>query len=193
MGFPLERQDEKYTYKDYLNWPDEERRELINGTVYNMTPSPSRTHQKISRELFSRFYDYLRKDKVCEVYYAPFDVRLPEGEEKDEDIRNVVQPDIVVVCDQSKLDERGCKGAPDLIIEIVSPSSAKQDLKDKFYLYERVGVKEYWIVQPVNNTMMVFKLKENGEYGKPGMYTEEDRIKAGIFDGLEIDLKEIFR
>ena len=154
--------------------------------------SKIRTHQKISRELFSRFYDYL-KDKNCEVYYSPFDVRLPIREEKDEDIKNVVQPDIVVICDQSKLDERGCKGAPDLIIEIVSPSTAKQDLKDKFYLYERVGVREYWIVQSINNTVMVFNLKENKEYGKPDMYTEDDKIKVGIFDELIIDLKEVFR
>lgn len=191
-GIPLVRKDKIYTYKDYLKWSDDERWELINGTAYSMTPSPSRTHQKISRELFSRFYDYL-KDKNCEVYYSPFDVRLPVGEEKDEDIKNVVQPDLAVICDQTKLDERGCKGAPDLIVEIVSPSTAKRDLKDKFYLYERAGVREYWIVQSINNTVMVFKLKENKEYGKPDMYTEEDKIKVGIFDELVIDLKEVFK
>jgi Uma2 family endonuclease len=123
---------------------------------------------------------------------APFDVRLPEENEKDEDIKTVVQPDIALVCNHSKLDERGCKGAPDLVIEIVSPSTVKKDLKDKFLLYEKAGVKEYWIVHPVDKTVMVFTLEEK-KYGRPEIYSEEDQVKARVLDDLIVNLKEAFK
>lgn len=141
--------------------------------------------------MLSKFYGYLR-DKACKVYAAPFDVRLPFENEKDEDIKTVVQPDIVVVCDKSKLDDRGCKGAPDLIIEITSPTTSRLDVKDKFNLYERAGVKEYWIADPNGKTVMVFKQGEDGRYDRPDMYAEEDEIPVGIFMDLRVDLKEVF-
>ena len=112
--------------------------------------------------------------------------------QKDEETDTVVQPDILIVCDKSKLDDKGSKGAPDLIVEIISPSSSQRDLKDKFYLYEKFGVKEYWIVDPIGKTAMVFKLGEKGEYGKPDMYAAADKIKVGIFEDLEIDLNTVF-
>lgn len=191
MAYPIKKSDKKFSYKDYLNWPDEEKWEIINGVAYNMSPAPSRIHQKISRELIRQFANYLL-GKTCEVYGAPFDVRLPTMDQKDEDIDTVVQPDIVVVCDKSKLDDKGCKGSPTIVIEVISPYTAQKDMKEKFFLYEKVGVKEYWIVHPEDKTTMVFKLGENGEYGKPEMYTEEDNINVTILGELTIDLKIVF-
>jgi hypothetical protein len=117
MGLPALKGDTIYTYKDYLGWGYNERWELIDGVAYNLSPAPSRTHQEVSGELFATIHNHL-KGKECKVYHAPFDVRLPEANESDEDTRTVVQPDIVVVCDKAKLDDKGCKGAPDLIRQI---------------------------------------------------------------------------
>ncbi|KAA5807943.1 Uma2 family endonuclease [Thermoanaerobacterium thermosaccharolyticum] len=186
MGLPDKK--EVYTYEDYLNWPDNQRIELINGQVYLMTP-PLRIHQKISGAIYTQFSNYL-KDRECEVYYAPFGVKFTEKNEKD--IKTVVEPDIAVVCDKSKLDNEGCKGAPDLIVEITSPSTARRDRVEKFNLYEKNGVKEYWIIEPELKIVNVFTLQENNRYGRPEIYTEEDKIKVYIFDDLVIDLKDVF-
>jgi len=191
MSIPINKFDKKYTYKDYLTWPDDERWELIEGVPYNMSPAPSRKHQKILRELIKLFATYLT-GKTCEVYHAPFDVRLPKASEKNESIDTVVQPDMVVICDRSKLDDRGCKGAPDLIVEILSPHTAKKDMEDKFLLYECVGVKEYWIIDPHNNTVLVYKLEDNNKYGRHKIYSTEDELKPGIFEDMEIKLAEVF-
>lgn len=182
----------KFNYQDYLNWPDDERWELIDGTPYAMAPAPSRKHQEAAVELLRQFSNYLL-DKSCKVYGAPFDVRLSEQETRDEDVETVIQPDILVVCDESKLDDRGCRGAPDLIIEIVSPSSASLDYIKKLELYERYKVKEYWIVQPVDKIVMVYKIDPSGKYGRPEIYSQEDKIKVGIFDNLTIDLGMVFK
>ncbi|RPH89383.1 MAG: Uma2 family endonuclease [Desulfobacteraceae bacterium] len=191
MGYPNRKENNSYTYKDYLEWPEEERWELIEGVAYNMTPSPSRSHQKISAALFNTLYQYL-KGRNCEVYYAPFDVRLPEGDEEDHQIKTVVQPDLVVICDPSKLDEKGCQGAPDLIMEILSPSTASKDYIAKLNLYEKNQVAEYWIIHPLDKIVMVFRLLDNGNYGRAEVYAEKDSVKVGIFDDFVIDLKEIF-
>ena len=180
-----------YTYGDYLNWMDEERWELIAGVPYNMSPAPTRAHQEISGELFKQIANYLT-GKTCKVYAAPFDVRLPQGDEEDEKIDTVVQPDLVVVCDQQKLDESGCKGAPDWIIEILSPYTAGKDLKIKFALYERVGVKEYWLVDPANKTVQVYIRGENGRYSRPDNYMAEDRVRVEVLPDLLIDLAPVF-
>jgi Uma2 family endonuclease len=192
MALPLLKKGTNFTYGDYVNWPEDERWELIDGYAYNMSPAPSRRHQQISVELI-KYIAYYLDDKPCSVYHAPFDVRLPEVDEKDEDIATVVQPDIVVVCDENKLDDKGCRGAPDLIIEILSPFTAPKDMKIKLALYEKHGVKEYWVVQPTDNIILVFKLNKNKMYGKPEVYTEEDKIKTAILDGLEIDLNKVFQ
>lgn len=131
------------------------------------------------------------KGKPCKVYHAPFCVRL-DDEKNDKDIKNVVEPDITIVCNDSKLDERGCKGSPDLIVEILSPSSGKIDRVDKFNKYEKAGVEEYWVVEPGQNLVSVFILQSNGRYGRTEMYTEQDKIKVSIFPDLEIDLKSVF-
>ncbi len=180
-----------YTYGDYLTWRDDERWELIDGVPYNMTPAPSRIHQRVSRELLRQIADYL-DGKTCEVYAAPFDVRLPQGDEEDEGIETVVQPDLVVVCDPKKLDERGCRGAPDWVIEILSPETAARDMKIKRDLYERVGVREYWLVDPANKTVQIYLQGADGRYGRPEIYAAGDRVKVGIFPELVVDLAKVF-
>lgn len=184
--------DQKWTYADYLNWPGDERWELIDGVAYAMSPGPNRFHQELSGAIFNKFYNHL-KGKSCKVYSAPFDVRLPDYQgQSDDQVATVVQPDIVIVCDPSKLDERGCKGAPDLVIEISSPSTAEHDLKDKFKLYQRTGVKEYWVVHPTDKTAMIFKLNEAGEYGRPDVYGLRDKVSVLLLEDLEIDFAEVF-
>lgn len=192
MGLPAENQAQLYTYKDYAGWPDEERWELIDGVPYNMSPAPSRFHQKISGALFSKIHNYL-EGSPCEVYHAPFDVRLPEGQEPEESIITVVQPDIAVICDQSKLDEKGCKGAPDLVIEIVSPHSVSKDMKEKPALYERHGIKEYWIIHPIDKLAIVYHLQEGKTYIKPVIYSEEDTLESKALAGLSVALKTLFQ
>lgn len=182
---------ENYTYADYLSWPEEERWELIDGIPYNMTPAPSRVHQEISVELARQMANYLI-GKTCRLYTAPFDVRLPQGEEKEEEIGTVVQPDLLVVCDESKLDERGCKGPPDLIVEILSPQTAAKDMKTKRDLYERVGVKEYWLVDPNNKTVLIYMAGSDGRYGRPEAYAAGEQVQVGIFPDLILDLALVF-
>ncbi len=182
------KKNKKYTYADYCSWNDNERWELIDGVPYNMTPAPTRFHEDISGFIFNFFYNYL-KDKNCRVYDAPFDVRFSTGRQKDDEILNVVQPDISIICSQKKLDERGCIGAPDLIVEILSPSTAARDMKTKFGLYERHGVKEYWIIHPEEKIIEIFILK-NKKNGRPSIYSFDDKIKASIFGNCVIDMRE---
>jgi Uma2 family endonuclease len=186
-------ENERSSYADYLTWEDGKRWELINGQAVCMSPAPMRQHQKISKLLGRQIDSYL-SDKSCEMYYAPFDVRFIETKEDvaDDYIDTVVQPDIVVVCDPEKLDDRGCKGAPDLVIEIISPSTARMDLTVKFELYQRYGVKEYWIVHPNDQTILVFKLLESGLYGVPGRYCADDSIPVTLLGDLQVDLTKVF-
>ena len=141
---PLPKPEQKYSYADYSTWDENERWEILDGVPY-MQAAPSRIHQEISLSLLMQFGNYLQ-GKPCKVYHAPFCVRL-DIENNDNDIKNVVEPDITIVCDSSKLDENGCKGSPDMIVEILSPSSGKKDRVDKFNKYEKVGVKVYWVVE----------------------------------------------
>ena len=180
-----------FTYKDYLAWPEDERWELIRGVPYNMSPAPSRRHQDLLRDLGLQIALFLR-NKKCMVYYAPFDVRLAEKNKEDTDIVTVVQPDIVIVCDKKKLDDRGCIGTPDIVIEILSPHTSLKDKREKMALYEHHLVKEYWIVDPNDNSIMTFKLNRNKEYLKPRVYSKEDKIKTPVLRGLTIDLKSVF-
>ncbi|MHB8125119.1 MAG: Uma2 family endonuclease [Desulfitobacteriaceae bacterium] len=187
---PIPQSDKKYTYADYLTWPEDERCEILDGVPY-MQSAPTWQHQSISRELMLQFGEYLR-NKPCQVFAAPFDLRLPESEEKDEDVTNVTQPDIVVVCDTSKLKGTGYYGTPTLLIEITSPSTSKIDRLYKFNKYEKAGVREYWIVEPEVKIVSVFVLQNNGRYGRPDVYSEEDQIKVSVFPDLTIDLKPVF-
>jgi len=192
MGPLAEKIIESYTYADYLTWDDTERWELIDGVPYNMSPAPSRRHQQISGELLRQFANFL-KGKPCQVYAAPFDVRLPEADENVSDISTVVQPDIAVICDADKLDDAGCSGAPDLIVEITSPSTSRKDHKEKFFRYERAGVREYWLVEPDANTVTVFTLGIDTRYGRPDVYSDDETISVGVLPELVIDLALAFR
>ncbi len=180
----------KFTYKDYLSWPEGERWELIDGEAYDMSPAPSRTHQFISSYFTSTFFEYF-KGKECNVFASPFDVRLPGGFKADEDVDTVVQPDISVFCDETKLDERGGNGAPDLVVEILSPATASKDLKEKFMLYERAGVREYWVADPANKTLTAFILGDDGTYARGVVYAGKDVLKTALFEGLEIKMEEV--
>lgn len=189
--------EETYTYKDYQSWSDDERWELINGVPYAMSPAPTRWHQEYVGFLFNELYNYL-SDKPCEVFVAPLDVRLPEIENDssnsdDDMVDTVVQPDILVVCDESKLDDRGCAGAPDFIIEILSESTAGKDLHEKLMLYEKHGVKEYWIVDMWSRTIRVHLLGSDGAYGKTAIYNLGDHLPSAVLKGLEIDLDALFK
>ena len=191
MALPQLEQDVKYTYSDYLNWQSG-RWELINGEVWDMTPAPSRRHQEISGDLFYVLYDFF-KEKNCKVYMAPFDVRLPdEDTAEDYAVTTVVQPDISVICDQEKLDSRGCVGPPDLIVEILSPATAAKDLKVKRALYEKHGVKEYWLIHPTDKVVMSYLLAEDGQYGKAQIYDRDDTLHSVQFENFEIQLMSLF-
>jgi Uma2 family endonuclease len=183
-----------YSYADYLTWMDDVRRELFDGVIKLMTPAPSSRHQEISTNLVSICWNFLRS-KPCKIYHAPSDVRFPKNRKSldDKEVFTVLQPDLYIVCDLSKIDDRGCLGAPDMIIEIISPKNPKRDLKDKFEIYQKHGVREYWIVSPNDETVNVFVLDENNKFQLVGMYAEDDKIPVNIFKGeLKVDLTEVF-
>ncbi len=177
-----------YTFKDYITWQFKTRVEIIKGRIFKMSPAPSPVHQEVVSALNAELYNYL-KGKSCKVFPAPFDVRLDIDKEI---AHTVVQPDICVICDLSKIDNKGCMGAPDLVVEIISPSSAKKDLHEKYDLYERNGVKEYWIIHPYERTLTVFILNEKGKYIPTKPLTEGDIVKSEIIKGFELNLNNIF-
>jgi len=187
----------RYTFADYLTWFDDKRRELWNGFIKIMSPAPSLNHQSSSGGIHGEIYIYLKKNKHkkqnCRLFEAPFDVRFPKNNNKeDEKIYTVVQPDIVIICDKNKLDKKGCIGAPDFIAEIISPSTAKIDMEDKYLLYEKEGVKEYWLVFPHEKIIQSFILKDK-TYQKNGTYEKGDKIPVNIFNNdLKIELNDIF-
>ncbi|GHV28264.1 hypothetical protein AGMMS4952_11490 [Spirochaetia bacterium] len=175
-----------YTYADVLEWEEDVHAEIIDGEFYMMA-EPSTIHQIISRELFVRIYTFL-KGKPCQAFYAPFGVR-PDPKWDNSDTTSV-QPDILVICDESKISERGCHGAPDFIIEILSPSTSHVDLEVKFELYQRIGVREYWIVDPKLRRVSVHLLT-NGAYTTT-TYHDTDTVGVSVLPGCTINLKEVF-
>ncbi len=179
-----------YTYADYLNFTFDEMVEIIKGKIYRMSPAPTSLHQMVSRNLCGVLYIHL-KGKKCKMYNAPFDVILPVKGKDFMQSDRVVQPDIVVICDTEKIKERGCFGAPDFIIEILSPHTTKKDIQTKYELYEESGVKEYWIIEPRNQTVEVFVL-ENDKYKRIYTYVEDDIVPCHTLPDLEVDLKEVF-
>ena len=183
----------RYSYADYLTWIDDVRRELIEGIV-KMMPAPLSKHAEVSSNISWHLENVVRKKKGnCKVFHAPFDVRLPKDCNNDNNkIHTVVQPDISVICDLSKIDKRGCCGAPDMIVEIFSPSTGKRDLHDKFLIYQEAGVREYWIVYPENEAVNVFYLQGDGKYDGGHVYEFEGKVPVRIFEGVMIDLKDIF-
>ena len=186
----LSKVEKIYTYADYLKFPNDERWEIIDG-IPSMQSAPTWQHQSISRELMFQFVGYLRNSQ-CQVFAAPFDLRLNEVIEDDEQSTTVIQPDILVICDKSKLKNTGYCGTPELVIEILSPSTGRIDRLTKFWAYEKAGVKEYWLVEPDTKLISVFILQDNSKYGRPNLYTEADNITVSISPDLVIDLGKIF-
>ena len=184
---PEYKRNERYTYADYCSWDDGERWEIIDGEAYAMSPAPLREHQSISAKLVTQIGLFL-KGKTCEVFAAPFDVRLNVGRGDD----TVVQPDILIVCDKTKFDPegKGVVGAPDLIIEILSPSTEKRDRKIKFKAYQQAGVREYWIVDPVNR-MVAANVLSSGRY-LTHSYFDDEKAPLLVLEGCIIDLPEVF-
>lgn len=187
---PLPEEKNRYTYADYLTWSENERWEIIDG-VPILQAAPTWQHQAIVRELLTQFNIFL-KNGPCEVFASPFDLRLPERNQKDEETTFVVQPDIIVVCDKQGLKGTGYYGTPIMLIEISSPSTARSDKVWKFRRYEAAGVKEYWIVEPDGKFISVFTLATDGLYGRPGIYTDTDRVRVSVLPELSVDLEPVF-
>ncbi|MBO2008602.1 Uma2 family endonuclease [Hymenobacter negativus] len=180
-----------YSYADYLTWKFDEFVELIKGRLMRPMAGSSRLHQVYSLNIAAEIRQYL-KGKPCQVYVAPFDVRLnTAGVNGDQEITTVVQPDICVICDRTKLDDRGCVGSPDWIVEILSPGNTARDTKIKFDLYEESGVLEYWIVFPGVKTVAVYVL-EGDQYQLAGEFYEPGPIPVRILSGLELEWSEVF-
>ena len=182
--------DARYSYEDYCTWQFPERVELIYGKVYVMSPSPTDGHQSISAELFFQFYNHNR-GKDCIVRSAPYDVVL-QADSTLGRVSTVVQPDICVICDPAKRTPKGCVGAPDLVVEILSPSSKKYDLGVKFSLYEANAIKELWYVSPEGRTITIHILQADGLYGPPIVYAANAKVPVATFPGLHIDLSLVW-
>lgn len=192
MALPAKKMEPVgYTFAEVLTWGEDERIEIIDGEAFLMAP-PNTAHQAVSIAIASQLYAYL-DGKTCQVFSAPFGVRLFEKDgDRPEDVDTMVEPDISVICDPSKLDERGCKGAPDLIIEILSPSTRRHDRVVKLDLYQRAGVREYWIVNLEDKSVSVMLRDESGFLLPREDYGREDPAKVSVLEGCEIDLRKVF-
>ena len=190
MGLPR-RDLEYHTYGDYLAWPEDVRYELIDGIAYAMSPAPTVSHQEVVLEL-SRQIDVALDESACRVLIAPLDVRLPHGDEADAAVDTVVQPDLLVVRDPARIDERGVRGAPDWIIEVLSPATAAHDQVLKRDLYERAGVREYWLVHPTDRIVIVYRL-EDGRYGRPDIAELTGETTPQAVPGVVIDWARVTR
>ncbi len=188
MGLP-QRDTQHYTYADYLAWPEDVRYELIDGVAYAMAPAPVRVHQLVVTELTRQVGNALHNNP-CQVYVAPIDVRLPKADEADDRVNTVVQPDLLVVCDENKLDDRGVRGAPDWIVEVLSPATAGHDQIVKLALYERAGVAEYWLVHPTDRIVTIYRLRE-GAYGRPDIHELSGSLPVGVLPEVVIDWGEL--
>lgn len=190
MGLPVRHPSERYTYADYLSWPEDTRYELVDGVAHAMT-GPNRRHQEIVGNLFVQLANGLEAHP-CRIYIAPFDVRLPKADEADEQVDTVVQPDISIFCDRAKLDERGARGAPDWVIEVLSPASAGHDQIVKPRVYERAGVREYWLVHPTGRIVTVYWLSV-GAYGRPDVFELKGSTPSRVLPELVIDWERALR
>lgn len=181
-----------YSYADYIKWQFEERVELLRGKISPMSPTPSIKHQEIASNLHYRFrVNFEHRD--CKVYFSPIDVRLynrKKSRKASQEIYTVVQPDLCVVCDQSKLDKQGCNGAPELVVEILSPGNTRREMQDKFDLYQEAGVQEYWLVQPLEKVVLVYTLNEKEQY--IGLRPATENIVSPYFPDLKMTIDEVF-
>lgn len=180
-----------YSYAHYLNWFFEERVELIKGKIFKMSPATSRVHQKLSFSISLAIGNYL-KNRSCEVYFAPFDVRFPKKSNADKDVFTVLQPDICVICDKTKLDDRGCIGAPDIVVEILSPGNTKKELLYKYEVYEEFGVKEYWVVSASDQNILIYTLDNNGKFQPSKLFTHSEEITSSVLLGFVLKIDDVF-
>ena len=180
-----------YTYADYLQWKFDERIELIKGRIFKMSPAPSSDHQEIVGNIYFAFKFYLLK-KHCKVFIAPFDVRLTKKSLLNEEVTTVVQPDICVVCDRRKIDKAGCIGAPDIVVEILSPGNNKTELQNKYDVYEENGVPEYWIVSPQQKTFLKYVLNQEGVYVASKLLPSNAEVTTPILPGFVLKLEDVF-
>ncbi len=183
-----------YSYADYLTWRLEESVELIKGKIMAMSPAPSRKHQGVSLNLSISLGNYF-KHKPYNLYVAPFDVKLYDRRKSllgDREVFSVVQPDLCVICDRDKLTEQGCDGAPDWIIEVLSPGNSRKEVRLKYDLYEESGVTEYWLVFPYEQIVQQFVLDDNGKYQLRALYPGNEIASPHLFPDLQIDLNDVF-
>ncbi len=180
-----------YSYANYLNWLFEERVELIKGKMFKMSPAPSRAHQEVFGTIFNSIHNFL-KNKPCKVYGAPFDVRFPKKSKADKDVFTVLQPDLCVVCDLTKLDDKGCIGAPDIVVEILSPGNNKKELFHKYQVFEEFGVQEYWIVSQSDQNILIYSLNEFGKFQPSKIFTLGEQITSSVLPGFVLKLDEVF-
>ena len=173
-----------HTYGEYLRWPDTPRYELLDGIAYAMSPAPLIAHQQIVAHI-ARVLGNALVGQPCQALVAPVDVRLSHGDEADESIDTVVQPDVLVVCDPTRIDRRGVRGAPDLVVEVLSPSTAAHDQLRKRRVYERAGVREYWLVHPTDRMVTVYRLQA-GEFGKPDVFELKGATPVAVLPGVEV-------
>ncbi len=184
-------QVQHFTWADYQGWHDGQRWELVDGEARAMSPAPGVEHQEIVLEIASQAKQFLA-DKPCRAFVAPLDVRLPRHAEADEQVDTVVQPDVLVVCDPSKLDERGVRGAPDWVVEVISPSSAGHDQVKKRRVYERAGVREFWLVHPLDRVVTIYR-HDGQAYGRPDVQEFEGTSEVAVLPGLLIDWARVVR
>jgi len=194
---PARKDDRRYTYRDYAAWPEGERWELIDGIAYSMSPAPATNHQRLSRVLLMSLGNWLTAHPgPCEVFAAPFDVFLPaDPTQDDDDVDTVVQPDLVVICDPVKLTTRGCRGAPELVIEILSPWTSHKDQVLKLELYARHGVREFWVVDPGNRCVRVYPLDAGAgprRFEVPSTITEPGCLDSMVLPGFTLSLTDLF-
>lgn len=190
MGLPL-RDAQRHTYGEYLAWPEDVRCELIDGEAYLMAPASTPGHQRLVLNLGRQIADALEGGDG-EVFVAPFDVRLPRGDEADEKIETVIQPDLTIVCDRNKIDGRGCRGAPDWVIEVLSPATAAHDQTVKLAAFERSGVKECWFVHPTDRTVAVYLLAGGG-YGRPTISELQGSLAARCIPAVVVEWSRALR
>lgn len=180
-----------YTYADYLKWKFEERLELFRGRIFKLS-APNTKHQAIVRNL-TILSGTVLKGKKCKAFPAPFDVRLPvKNRKRDDEVKTVVQPDVCIICDESKIDTRGCCGAPDLVVEILSPGNTKKEIRLKHELYEEAGVKEYWIVYPEEESIAVFLLDDTLKFGGAAIYAGGENIDSKAVPGFSVNVNDVF-
>jgi Uma2 family endonuclease len=193
MGLPARKLDETFNYGHYRTWPDDERWELIDGVAWAMAV-PGVQHQIMAGRLTAWFFNWF-SGKPCQPMPAPFDVLLADANEEDDEVPTVVQPDLSVFCDQAKLREPNARGAPDLVLEILSPSTARKDLNEKLRLYERHGVREYWVVDGGNRSVQVFRPRPESSrpvFDDGELLVNRGVMKSRIFPGLDVDLEALF-